>query len=92
MSWNDLFHGVLNIILTFIDTLIQMKVKTQMGIAIIVILILSMTTISAFAESETEPGSHEQTQSRNLYRNHDGEIPGQHKECDYPHYYGDDNN
>ena len=92
MGWNDLFHGVLNIILTFIDTLIQMKVKTQMGIAFILILILSITTISAFAESETEPGSHEQTQNRNLYRNHDGEMPGQHKEYDYHHYHGDDYN
>ena len=46
MGWNDLFHGVLNIILTFIDTLIQMKVKTQMGIAIIN-TIMAMTIINS---------------------------------------------
>ena len=92
MGWNDLFHGVLNIILTFIDTLIQMKAKTQIGIAFIVILLLSITTISAIAESETDLGSSEQTQNRNLYRNHDGEMPGQHKEYDYHHYHGDDYN
>ena len=69
-----------------------MKAKTQIGIAFIVFLLLSITTISAIAESETDLGSSEQTQNRNLYRNHDEEMPGQHKEHDYHHYYGDDYN
>ena len=92
MFWNDSFQGVLNIILKLINTLIQMNAKTQIGIAFIVILLLSLTTISAIAESETDSGSSKQTQNRNLYRNHDGEMPGQHKEYDYHHYHGDDYN
>ena len=69
-----------------------MKVKRWMGVAFIVILLLSITIISAIAESETDSGSVEQTQNRNLYRNHDGEMPGQHKEYDFHHYYGEDYN
>ncbi len=53
---------------------------------------LRARTRAALSEPNEDPGTHQQTQNRQLYRNHDEEMPGQHKEHDHHHYYGDEYN